>query len=81
MLVKFLLTLLTTIVLLQQLDAIGYVARVAAAVSLEGGDFRWLRRSLAGHATDGLLILIVTTTLSIYKPQGLTRYEARIEAK
>ena len=36
----------------------------------------------AGRPRGGRpVILVVTTTLSIYKPQGLTRYEARIEAK
>jgi hypothetical protein len=80
-LVKFLLTLITTVVLLQQLDAIGYMARVAADIGVAGGEFHWLRTSLAAHAAGGLLVLLVATVLSVYKPPGLTRHGARMETK
>jgi hypothetical protein len=77
-LVKFLLTLVTTVVLLQQLDAISYMARTAADMSLASGEFRWLRTSLAAHAAGGLLVLLVATALSVYKPPGLTPHGVRV---
>ncbi|MGH6897166.1 MAG: hypothetical protein ACREJ5_11565 [Geminicoccaceae bacterium] len=73
-LVKLVLTVLTTIVLLLQMDPIGYMARVAAETTLSSADLRGLRGSLATHAAGGLLVLLVTTTLSVYKPRGTTRY-------
>ncbi|NRP74682.1 hypothetical protein ILFOPFJJ_05604 [Ensifer psoraleae] len=72
-LAKFLLTVLTAVVLLLQLDLIGYVA-AAAATGLAEADLLGLRRSLVVHAAGGTVVLITTTALSIYKPRGLTRY-------
>jgi hypothetical protein len=73
-LTKFLLTVLTIIVLLQQMEGISYVARVAAETTLSSADLLGLRRSLTTHATGGLLVLLLLVALSIYKPRGLTRY-------
>ena len=73
-LAKFLLTVLTIIVLLLQMEGINYMAGVAAETTLSGADLLGLRRSLRFHAAGGLLVLLVTTTLSIYKPRGMTRY-------
>jgi hypothetical protein len=73
-LVKLLLTILTTIVLMVQTEPISYMARVAAETALSSADLRGLRRSLVVHAAGGLLVLLVTTTLSVYKPRGMTRY-------
>jgi hypothetical protein len=72
-LAKFLLTVLTAVVLLLQLEIIDYVASAA----IEGAsvdDLLSLRRSLVVHATGGIVVLITTTVLSIYKPRGLTRH-------
>ncbi|AFL52190.1 hypothetical protein ABIE78_001944 [Sinorhizobium fredii] len=72
-LAKFLLTVLTAVVLLLQLDLIGYVA-AAAAKGLAEADLLGPRSSLVVHAAGGIVVLITTTVLSIYKPRGLTRY-------
>ncbi|ACP22184.1 conserved hypothetical protein (plasmid) [Sinorhizobium fredii NGR234] len=72
-LAKLLLTLLTAVVLLLQLDLISYVAG-AAAKGLAEGDLLGMRRSLVVHAAGGIVVLLMTTVLSIYKPRGLTRY-------
>ncbi|MFC0808893.1 hypothetical protein ACFHWW_26215 [Ensifer sp. P24N7] len=72
-LAKLLLTVLTTVVLLLQLDLIGYVA-AAATKGLAESDLLGLRSSLAVHAVGGIVVLITATVLSIYKPRGLTRY-------
>ncbi|MCG5486702.1 MAG: hypothetical protein KK482_23870 [Sinorhizobium meliloti] len=72
-LAKLLLTILTAVVLLMQLDVIGYVA-AAATKGLAEADLLGLRSSLAVHAVGGIVVLITATVLSIYKPRGLTRY-------
>lgn len=73
-LAKFLLTVLTIIVLLLQMEGISYMASVAAETTLSSADLLGLRHSLRLHAAGGLLVLLVTTTLSVYKPRGMTRY-------
>jgi hypothetical protein len=73
-LAKLLLTVLAVIVLLQQMEGIGYMASVAAKTALSSIDLLGLRRSLRLHAAGGVLALLVTTTLSVYKPRGMTRY-------
>ena len=73
-LVKLLLNILVTIVLLLQMDGIGYVADVAAETALSDTDLLGLRRSIVTHAVGGLLVLLVPVALSLYKPRGMTRY-------
>ena len=74
---KLLLTVLATSVLLLHLPTVSLLAGVAAEpdrVNLGG-----LRGELL-HAGGGLLVLLVTTTLSVYKPRGLTPYGRRKSA-
>ncbi|MEI2302209.1 hypothetical protein MKZ91_29545 [Ensifer sp. MJa1] len=73
-LAKFLLTVLTAVVLLLQLEIIDYVAAAAIEGALAEADLLSLRRSLVVHAAGGIITLITTTVLSIYKPRGLTRH-------
>jgi hypothetical protein len=73
-LAKLLLNVLVTIVLLLQMDGIGYVAAAAAETGLSSTDLVGLRRSILTHAVGGLLVLLVPVALSIYKPRGMTRY-------
>jgi hypothetical protein len=73
-LVKLLVTVLVTIVLLLQMELIGYLAGVAAETTLSDADFDGLRRSPVIHAAGGLLVLLVPLALSLYKPRGMTRY-------
>jgi hypothetical protein len=75
--VKLLLTVFAAIVLLLQMQLIGYMAGVAADMTLSSGELRDLRSSLVVHAAGGLLVLLVATALSIYKPQGMTSYGVR----
>ena len=72
-LVKLLVTILATVVLLLQTPLIGHGARAAAA-ALSPADLFGPRVSLAAHAAGGLLVLLVATTLAVYKPRGMTRY-------
>ena len=73
-LAKLLLTVFTIVVLLLQLDGISTMAGVAAERELASADLLGLRRSLRFHAAGGLLVLLLTTILSVYKPRGVTRY-------
>jgi hypothetical protein len=64
---KLLLTAIATIVLLLHMPTVSSMAGVATASVNVGG----MRGELL-HAGGGLLVLLVTTTLSVYKPRGLT---------
>ena len=76
-LVKLLLTLFATVVLLLKTRLIGYAARQAAAAALFSANLHAAGRELLVHSAGGLLVLVVVTTLSVYKPWGLTRYGRR----
>ncbi len=76
-LVKFVLTILATVVLLLQTGSISYLADVAAETTLSSADLREARISLVSHAGGGLLVLLVPMILSVYKPRGMTPYGRR----
>ena len=68
-LVKFLLTVVATIVLLIESRTIRSLARAAEASS----DPTTLPGTLP-HSLGGLVVLLLVMLLSIYKPRGVTRY-------
>lgn len=74
---KLLLTVLATIVLLVHTQPIDRVAAIAAETTLGFDDLRQLRIQLVGDASAALFLLFVTTTLSVYKPWGMTPYGLR----
>jgi hypothetical protein len=76
-LMKFLLTTAATIVLLGHMEAVSRMSDVAAQTTLSSADFRALRIQLVVHAAGGLLVLLAATTLSVYKPWGMTPYGRR----
>jgi len=76
-LVKFLLTTGATIILLLHMQAVIRMAGVAAEMTLSSADLRALRIQLVVHAAGGLLVLLAATTLSVYKPWGMTPYGRR----
>jgi hypothetical protein len=71
---KLLIAIVATIVLLVHMQPISALGRAAAERTLGLGDFRDVRIQLVADAGAALLVLIVATTFSIYKPRGLTRY-------
>lgn len=73
-LAKLLVSVVVAIVLLLQMELIGYLADISAETRLSSTDFRELRRSPVIHAAGGLLVLLLPVALSLYKPRGLTRY-------
>lgn len=76
-LAKLLLTVLATAVLLLHTQAISYVADVAAETTLASANHRALRIQLVADAGAALLVLLVATALSVYKPRGRTPYGRR----
>jgi hypothetical protein len=70
-LIKLVLTVAATIVLLVHMRTVSHVADVAASAN---PDFGSLQVQLLVHAGGGVLVLLSTTTLSIYKPFGRTRW-------
>lgn len=71
------LTLLATAILLLHTQPIGAVAAVAADRLLSSTELRQLRIQLIADAGAALVALLLATTLSIYKPWGLTGYGRR----
>jgi hypothetical protein len=76
-LIKLLITAVATVVLLVHTQPIDHMARMAIESTLEVGDAIRTRLQLVVDAALALVTLVVATTLSIYKPKGLTRYGQR----
>ena len=68
---KLLLTVVATIILLLHMPTVSFLAGIAAQT--DSAHLGGLRGELL-HAGGGLLVLLVTTTLAVYKPRGLTPY-------
>jgi len=75
-LVKFIITFLSTLVLQVHMQPISLLAGVAAETTLSNAD-RGLQIQLVVAAGASLLVLIVNTTLAVYKPRGMTQYGHR----
>lgn len=78
-LVKLLMTIMATLILLLHTRPISIVATAAAERALSRADLGALRLQLVVDAGAALVALLVTTTLSVYKPRGVTRYGRRKE--
>ena len=76
-LVKFLLNLGATALLVVHMQPTARVARTAAEATLSDGDLRGLRIQLVADAAAALVVLVIATTLSVYKPWGMTAYGRR----
>jgi hypothetical protein len=75
-LVKLLITIPATLILLVHMQPISLLASAASKTVLTwpGADLHGLRNLLVTAAGAALLTLLVLTTLSMYKPRGMTRY-------
>ena len=80
-LIKLLVTVVATAVLLLQVGPIGHVADAARETAFSGAELREEKASLAVHAGGGLLVLLVPTALSVYKPRGVTGYGLRMKRR
>ncbi len=74
LLVKLGLTIPSTLLLLLHARVGSYVARVAEQTTLSRGDLMALRVQLTADAGAAMLVLVVATTLSMYKPKGRTPF-------
>lgn len=73
-LIKFVITIPATIILLLHMKPIGHLARVVAETTLARGELSGMRIQLVANAAAALVVLLIATALSIYKPRGMTRY-------
>ncbi len=75
---KLLINVFATIVLLMYTQTLSYLAGVAAQTTLSSDDLGVLRTpSVVLHSVLALLVLLVATTLAVYKPRGMTPYGRR----
>jgi hypothetical protein len=75
---KFLINVLAAIVLLLYMQTLSSLADVAAETTVSSDDLGALRSaSPVLHAGAALLLLLVATTLAVFKPPGLTPYGQR----
>jgi len=73
---KLVLTVVATVLLLVHAQAVGQVAALATERSIV--DLRAMRIRLIADAGAAIMALVVATTLSVYKPWGLTSYGRRV---
>ena len=72
---KLLINVVATIVLLLYVQTLTYLGNAAAEATVSSSGLRNPSPTL--HAAAALLVLLVATTLAIYKPRGMTRYGQR----
>ena len=74
---KLLINVFATIILLMYMQTLGSLADMAAAAT-SGDQLGGLRSpSPLLHAAVALVLLLVATTLAVYKPPGMTKYGRR----
>jgi uncharacterized protein YhhL (DUF1145 family) len=73
-LVKLLITILATIILLVHTQPMSLLAGVAAKTTAFSTDLHRLQILMVVASGAALLVLLVLTALSVYKPQGITPY-------
>jgi membrane-anchored glycerophosphoryl diester phosphodiesterase (GDPDase) len=71
----------STFILLAYMETLSYLAGVAAETTLSTADLHGLAKSPLLHSSAALLVLLVATALSVYKPQGMTPYGWRKQQK
>lgn len=73
-LMKLLITMLATIVLLIHTQPIDLLAEVAAKPTAWGADLHNSQLNMVVAAGAALVVLLVLTALSVYKPPGMTAF-------
>ncbi len=72
--VKLILTIAATILLLLHMQPISYIAGIAGKTSLAHNQEQGVRMQLIADAGAALILLLVITTISVYKPWGRIQY-------
>jgi hypothetical protein len=70
--VKLVMAVPSTVLLFVHLRPISEMARMAAQTTLPGTEISRLRLEIVGEAGVALVVLLVATVLSVYKPSGRT---------
>jgi hypothetical protein len=78
---KLLIAVVATGLLMLHMQPTSYLADVAATGPLSTMSHREIRIQLMADATAAILVLVVATVLSIYKPRGITPYGWKKECK
>lgn len=73
-LLKLVTTALATIVLMIHIRPIELLAEIAARTTVSGADLQTLQLHMVTASGAALIVLIVLTVLSVYKPRGMTQY-------
>ncbi len=73
-LVKLVITAGATFGLLEHATLVNRLAGVAARTAVLGSSLAGARQELVTDAAGGLVVLLLLTVLSVYKPRGLTPY-------
>src|SRR5947207_13836523 len=73
-LLKILITIPSSLMLLVHMPPISYIAGVAANTPLSIADLHGLKIQLVIESGAAVVVLLVATALSVYKPKGITRY-------
>jgi hypothetical protein len=73
-LVKLLATVPAIILMLVHMQPVGFMANLASTTTPLSADLGGLRIRLVAYAAAALLVLLVATALSTFKPRGRTRY-------
>jgi hypothetical protein len=76
-LVKFLITTVSALILLGFTQTLGALGELAANATLPINELRDLKQSPVLHSSAGLLAILVATILAVYKPWGMTGYGRR----
>lgn len=76
-LIKLLLTAVSTLLLFSHTPPVSFMAGVVLATPLAPDDLRALRIDFILEAAAAILVLLVITVLSVFKPRGLTPYGRR----
>lgn len=79
--VKLVITVLATILLLVHMQIASRMAGTTSEAILSGDNFGRLRIQFVADAGAAMLVLLVATALSVFKPQGLTPYGRRQEQR
>ncbi len=78
-LVKLLITILSTLILLLHMRPIGLLASAATETGSFGAELHGIQVQMVVASAAALLALVVATALAVYKPRGMTPYGQRIQ--
>jgi len=74
---KLLLTIVSILILFGFTQTLSHIVALAADTTISIDELRKLSQSPVLHSGGALLVLLVNTMLSVYKPWGRTRYGLR----